>query len=386
MAAGALVLSACAMLPNAGPTTSEVMDQATVDGRPQFDVVNVDDHVVKVLQSQSAPSFYTVFGKDGIAPQPKIHVGDSVSILIWEAGGNGLFSQSSMLGTIPGTGGNLSAGSHPATIPNQVVMRDGKITIPFDGRVQAAGRTPYELQEDIRRRLQGKAVDPQVIVTVTPSVADMVTVTGDVIKGTMVPVSPYGMRLLDVIAAAGGYHSPDYETFVKLTRRGITVTIPVRELIDDPAENIYAWPGDTLTLLRVPRVFEAFGATAKNAEIPFDSQNVSLAQALAKSAGLLDERADPAGVFLIRYEPVALVDKLTNKPQTGNTTSSVPVVYHLDMNNLKSYFLAQRFPIQDKDILYVANARANSIQKFFQLLGTLTNPVVTGFVVKSNAN
>jgi polysaccharide export outer membrane protein len=60
-----------------------------------------------------------------------------------------------------------------------------------------------------------------------------------------------------------------------------------------------------------------------------------------------------------------------------------PVIYRLDLRNAKSFFLAQRFPIEDKDIIYVANADLNELQKFFTLLNTLTGPVITGIVVKN---
>ena len=53
------------------------------------------------------------------------------------------------------------------------------------------------------------------------------------------------------------------------------------------------------------------------------------------------------------------------------------------MSNANAYFLAQRSPVEDKDIIYVANARLNELQKFFTLLNTLTGPVITGIVVKN---
>ena len=60
-----------------------------------------------------------------------------------------------------------------------------------------------------------------------------------------------------------------------------------------------------------------------------------------------------------------------------------PVVYRLDLRNAKSFFLAQRFPIEDKDVIYVANAELNELQKFFTLMNTLTGPVISGIVVKN---
>ena len=53
------------------------------------------------------------------------------------------------------------------------------------------------------------------------------------------------------------------------------------------------------------------------------------------------------------------------------------------LSDAKSYFLAQRFAMHDKDIIYVANADFNELQKFFTLLNTLTGPVITGIVVKN---
>lgn len=90
-------------------------------------------------------------------------------------------------------------------------------------------------------------------------------------------------------------------------------------------------------------------------------------------------------MFLFRFEPPAVVTAL-NAPQLGTGPDrSSPVVYRLDMSDANAYFLAQRFTVEDKDVIYVANARLNELQKFFTLLNTLTGPVITGIVVKNAA-
>jgi polysaccharide export outer membrane protein len=131
-----------------------------------------------------------------------------------------------------------------------------------------------------------------------------VTVTGEAIGGARVPLSLKGDRLLDVIAQAGGSHAPVYETFVRLSRGAITATISMEALVSDPRENIYAEPGDVLTVERTPQTFTVFGAAGQNNEINFPSAKLTLAEALAKAGGLQDARSDPAGIFLFRYEPV----------------------------------------------------------------------------------
>jgi polysaccharide export outer membrane protein len=369
-------LSGCGYLPTSGPTTGQVIDQGVQENQVRYDVVDVNSNVLATLLKQPAESFHARFGESGRPPAPKIGIGDSVSVSIWEAAGGGLFGSSPT--------GAVSAGSRNVTIPEQIVARDGAISVPFAGRIPVAGRSTVEVQRTIEQRLAEKAIEPQAIVTITKSVTDAATVSGEVVNGARVPLSVNGDHLLDLIALAGGAKSPVYETFVRLSRNGVTATIPMEMLVSNPAENIYALPGDVLTLVRIPQSFTVFGATGDNAQVTFMAEKVSLAEALAKAKGLQDLRADPAGVFLFRFEPPAVVDALGAPVLGTGPGKSSPVVYRLDLSDAHSYFLAQRFPIEDKDVIYVANARFNELQKFFTLLNTITGPVITGIVVSGS--
>src|SRR5208282_2602480 len=190
--------------------------------------------------------------------------------------------------TVPLPTEGISAGGQgqSATFPDQQVAPDGAITVPYAGRVPAAGRTPAEVQQTIEALLADKALQPQALVIVRKSDANAVTVAGEVVAGARVPLTPGGDRVLQVIAAAGGANAPVYETFVRLSRHGVTATIPLERLIADPAEDIYAQPGDVLTLVRVPQTFSVFGAAGRNAAITFDAEKLTLSEALAKSQGL----------------------------------------------------------------------------------------------------
>jgi len=100
---------------------------------------------------------------------------------------------------------------------------------------------------------------------------------------------------------------------------------------------------------------------------------------------LQDLRADPTGVFLFRFEPPDVVGALNAAPwQPGPAGSSSDRLPPRSQRRQQLFF-AQRFPVDDKDIIYVANARLNELQKFFTLLNTLTGPVITGIVVKNAA-
>jgi len=361
-----------------------MLSQRRSGNTTRYTVITVNGGVVNTLLARPAPSLQPLFGNDAPPPVTTISVGDTLGVAIWEAGGGTLFGDPmTMSGGL--TAFAPSPGARPSTIPEQLVLADGAISIPFAGRVPVAGQTPQAVEDRIRAALKGKASNPQVIVAVSRSAFNTVTVTGEVVTGGRVPLSPKGDRILDVIASVGGMKAPVYDSSVRLTRNGVTASVPLSTLIEQPRENIYVWPGDVLTLIHQPRAFQSFGATNRNDEIPFGREALNLSQALAKAAGLRDERADPEGVFVLRYEPRGLVTKLTPAPlMTGG--EMVPVVYNFDFGDPKTYFLAQRFAVQDKDIIYVSNAKTGGIQKFFQLFGTLTAPVVTGAAINNSVN
>jgi polysaccharide biosynthesis/export protein len=273
-----------------------------------------------------------------------------------------------------------------AMIPDQQVAPDGAIGVPYAGRVRAAGRTPAEVQQTIEALLASKALQPQALVIVKKSDVNAVTVAGEVVSGARVRLSPGGDRLLQVIGEAGGAKAPVYETFVRLSRNDVTATIPLERLVAEPDDNIYVRPGDIITLVRTPQTFTVFGATGRNDAIPFEAESITLSQALAKSQGLRDDLANPKGVFLFRHEPTAIVRALDQPLATGAQNGASPVAYRFDFSDANSYLLANRFPVRDKDVIFVADAGAMQVQKLFTLLQTITGPVITGLLVCRTGN
>ena len=231
------------------------------------------------MRHRGPDSFLAHFGDYRPSVEPRIGVGDTISVTIWEAGSGGLFSA-------PLVSDRFSTGANSATIPDQVVGRDGTITVPYAGRVPVAGYTTRAVQTVIEHALEGKAIQPQVLVNVRNSISNTVTVTGEVANGARVPLSIKGDRVMDVIAAAGGIRAPVNETYVQLSRGPVTARVAMTKVTSESKENIYLRPNDVLTLIRDPQTFIAYGATGQNAEIPFDAEGINLSQALAKAGGL----------------------------------------------------------------------------------------------------
>lgn len=80
----------------------------------------------------------------------------------------------------------------------------GALSFPLIGSVDAAGRTPAQLADDIAGRLQGRYVkNPQVTVNVLESSNQTLTVEGQVARPGMYPVTGR-MTLQRAVAVAGG--------------------------------------------------------------------------------------------------------------------------------------------------------------------------------------
>jgi polysaccharide export outer membrane protein len=301
-------------------------------------------------------------------------VGDSVVITIYEAAAGGLFSAAI-------TDKTVSAGSRTATIPEQIVSRDGTIQVPYAGRIKVAGLRPAQVEEEVVKSLSGKAIEPQAVVTISKNVSNTVTVSGEVTGGARIPLNPNGDRILGVIATAGGLRSPAADSFVRLTRGGRTVSVSYNAILAAPEENIFVRPGDVITVVREPQTFTAFGGTGANATVPFGAASLTLEEAIAKAGGLADYRADPGGIFLFRFEPADLVHVLVPGRELPAGGNLIPVIYRLNLREANAFFLARAFPMKDKDILYVANAPTDPLQKFLRMLGTIVSPVATGVAI-----
>jgi polysaccharide export outer membrane protein len=94
----------------------------------------------------------------------------------------------------------------------------GEITLPLIGQVQAGGLTGQQLETQIAARLQEKYLqDPQVSVFIKEFISQRVTVSGDVNKAGVFPVSGR-TTLMQAIAMAGGLGKFGDENDIKVFR------------------------------------------------------------------------------------------------------------------------------------------------------------------------
>jgi polysaccharide biosynthesis/export protein len=84
------------------------------------------------------------------------------------------------------------------------VRSDGKISLPLVGEVQAAGRTPLKLEQDIAGRLRSYISEPEVTVMVQQINSQKFNILGQVAKPGSYPLTN-SATVLDAIAIAGGF-------------------------------------------------------------------------------------------------------------------------------------------------------------------------------------
>ena len=367
-------LSGCTALPNSGPDSRQVEAQATAKVTSakkaqavgiDYALVDISKSVLAYVEDTKATSLKGGFGGGrGGAPSLPLGVGDVVQVSVFESQSGGLF--------IPN-----DAGSRPGnyvSLPNQTIDREGTISVPYAGRIPAAGRPVEDVQRQVEDALANRAIEPQVLITKVSSRSAQVAVLGDVRSPAKIELTEAGERVLDVVSEAGGLSSPGIETYITLQRRGKSATVLYDYLVATPSENIYVAPGDTILVDRERRTYLAFGASGLNGRFDFEESKLTLGEALGKAGGLLDSRANPAQVMLYRTVKKDFLAKL------GVDTSRfsgevVPVIFRANMRDPSALFAVQKFPMQDKDTIYVSNSDSVETLKFLNILNSVTSTV-----------
>ena len=377
-----VLLSGCASnwLPTSGPSVKGLEAAvATTPDASLIELIDINSSVTRRLADNEKKQYFSNGFAASLDATYVVNPGDVIEISVWEA------SPALLFGTAPSFAGlsAVSGGTKNTSLPEQMIAKDGYITMPFAGRIKVAGKTLATIEAEIVDALRGKANYPQVIARLTRNSTTNVTVVGEVSKSIVLPLTPRGERLLDAIAEAGGVKQPIEKTTVQLSRNSVVRTMPLEKIIQDPKQNIRLSPGDVITTFFQPYSFTALGATGKNDEINFVAQGISLTQAIARVGGVQDQRADVKGVFIFRFEePGALT--LAQAPKATNEDGKIPVVYRLDLSDPSAFFVAQNFKVKDKDVLYVANASSVEFNKFLNILVSVIYPLVNaGTIAKT---
>jgi polysaccharide biosynthesis/export protein len=134
------------------------------------------------------------------------------------------------------------------------VRSDGKISLPLAGEVQAAGRTPLKLEQDIAARLKNYIAEPEVTVIVQQINSQKFNILGFVNRPGSYVINN-SATVLDAIAIAGGFRDFAKQKSIYILRQnadGSQIRLPFnyKEVVkgQNPAQNIKLQPRDTIVV------------------------------------------------------------------------------------------------------------------------------------------
>ena len=361
------LLAGCATLPSSGPTAADIRHGAESSRNELgFEIVDIDGTVTRdvAAETRRLDAKPTLSSLATIATNDLVGPGDILNIGIYEVGVS-LFGG----GGARDGGAAYDPSARGEPFPTVVVDRDGAIRLPYVGRLEVAGHTPADVQAMVERALKGKSQSPQALVSVRLNLYNTVYVAGEVRRPGRFDLSLQRERLIDAIALAGGSANSAEDTVVRFHRGNQSIEERLGRILPGSADDLVLAPGDRIELIKRPRSFLVFGATSKVAQVPFETGDLSLAEAVARAGGPNDALADAAAIFLFRYS------------SQGDAPGGKPIIYRLNMMHPASYFLGQQFAIHDKDVIYIANAAANRPAKLVAILNQLFSPFINAYAI-----
>jgi polysaccharide export outer membrane protein len=338
--------------------------------------------VREIAAEQTLPALLPVQHLADAGDVGRIGIGDVLSVSIFETQ-PALFSPTvgvaSLGGAAAASASPQAPGATLTNIPPLEVAKDGAIDIPYGGHVRVAGLTPVEVERKIQGLLRNKSIMPQVIVGVSRNVTNTVLISGDVRSPGRFPLDLQAEHLLDMVTLAGGPLNSPFDETVELVRGDSSVKMILGEIAPLAPSNVVLSPGDRISLLHKPRTFTVFGSAGHLSEIDFKNPTVSLADGLARAAAATGYESDATGIYLFRFENPTVARKLG----IAQSSVPVPVIYRVNLMDPTSYVLLSQFHMRDKDLIYVADARSVTLQKFLNLIAAMFTPLIPAAAISS---
>jgi len=97
--------------------------------------------------------------------------------------------------------------------------------------------------------------------------------------------------------------------------------------------------------------------------LPFDKERITALEAVSMTGGLLDFRADPGGVLVLREYPESALTAGVRGPRMQR------VVFTFDLTEGEGLFSAGAFDVASGDVVFVTESPITSVQTIFGLVG-----------------
>ncbi len=345
-----LTLVACSNLPRGAAVEREILQTAD---EPDTDIA-VYPVTRAFLPSYAAwPSNnghrYDWIGHSHGSNAQIIRPGDTLEVLVWDSGENSLLT---------------GPEQRVATLPSIRVSESGTIFVPYIGNVQVSGRTPDSARSLIQRRLEDVVPSAQVQLSMMEGRGNSIDLVGGVNQPGAILMPNNDFSVLAAISAGGGVAAAMENPQVKLVRGHKIYATSIGDLYANPRLDTRLLGGDKVIVEEDPRYFLSLGAAGREAQHPFNRDDISALDALAIIGGVNDNRADPQGILILREYPTSAVSAGTRGPRKTR------VVFTLDLTTSDGLFSARNFHIQNGDLVLATESLITNTRTILGLVGS----------------
>jgi len=225
-----------------------------------------------------------------------------------------------------------------AEAAGHLVDEEGYMYYPFVGRVQVNGKTVDEIRQILTERLSTYITNPQLDVRVAAYRSKRAYVVGEVNDPGPKPITDIPLTVVEAINQAADVTTEADMQHVTLTRNGEIQYINLLRLYErgNLKNNFILEHGDVLFVpdRNLQKIF-VLGEVEEPAALLMHRGRMTLAEALTETGGLNLSTANAGRVYVIRGTPAE------------------PQVFHLNMRSADALILADAFPLQPRDAVFV---------------------------------
>lgn len=272
------------------------------------------------------------------------------------------------------------------------VYNDGSIYLPYSGSIKVGGLSLKEAQDAVVKGLSSYLRSPQVLVTIREFRSQRVMITGQVTRPGYLPLTDVPTTLVGALSSVGGV----------IERRGGNDPRTVGGIVQAGQSTAEEYPDLKNVMLRRDnrryRIDVSELLVSGNAEqdpVLVDGDVVVVPSASRANAFVLGEVSRPGLLEINRYETdladlvmyAGGINQLTANPSRVYVIRGdyrKPTVYQVDASRPDAFLLAQKFPIQPNDVVYVSEAGATRWNRSLaQIMPTVQSLLSTAIVANT---
>ena len=220
------------------------------------------------------------------------------------------------------------------------IDQQGYIQLPLVGRYKASGKTLSQVNTELKSAFSRYLKQPDLVVRIISYQGQRYYVQGNVTKGGQFFLTDQPTSLYTALGMAGGVTQLGDPTSIQLIRHGQTFNLNTIELEKEglSLHKLMIQPNDTIYVnARENQKIYVMGEAGKNQAILMRDQGMSLSDVIGESLGLNPLSASAARIYVLR----------------SNNTDHTMAIYHLNLNSIGNFGLANQFKMHSNDIVYL---------------------------------